>query len=216
MEKQKRWYLPDKETFEASGPYSLEQLKKKLKNGEMKIDDFVWNDSLIEERWFRFFEFKEFQQYLNNYPKCQLPRKRSIGRSSQVTKINFNYRVKGEYGEENTYRRYPRAPICSKAIVHNQEVFKEARCIDISEKGIMLEVDDNNVFQEGGEVVVTVIQDDYLGTFSVESVVVKNFKHGDVDAHGIFFLRIPPQVRRKIAEYVIKKLNREETQSKIA
>lgn len=209
METDRKWYLPKAETFDATGPLSTEQVRRMLKNNEITIDSFIWNYEQVEERWVRIFECKEFQEFLQHYPKCKLPKRRSRGLASQVIRVQFKNTGKGEYGNENNYRRYPRAPIYAKAIVHNQNIFREALCVDISEKGVLVEVDDLSIFKEGDEVVLTLVEHEGLGTFSVTAVIIHKITKSGKNMFGLFFLKIAPQLKRRVAEYVISQLEHE-------
>ena len=202
----KKWYLPNAENFDAKGPFSTEEIERRLKIKELAIDDFIWSDDKIEEKWCRIFECAEFHSYLPQYPKCKLPKKHSKGLASQVIKVMFKNEGRGEYGYENSYRRYPRAPISSQSIVHNQKIYIEAYCVDISEKGVLVEVSDLSVFKEGDEVVLTLLEHNVLGTFCVNAVVIHKTNNNGKNLYGLFFLKIAPQIKRKIAEYVISKL----------
>lgn len=210
MKQDKKWYLPDTETFEAKGPYSTDDVNKKLKSKELNIDDFIWSDDQELERWVRIFECSEFKDNLHIYPKCKIPKKRSKGLATQVIKVNFKNEGGGEYGKENNYRRYPRAPIFAKCIVHNQNEFIEGYAVDISEKGVLIEVDNLSVFKVGEEIVLTIIEHTELETFSVSGVVIHEISKDGKNHVGLFFLKIAPQLKRKIAEFVISKLAHED------
>ncbi len=202
----KKWYLPNAENFDAKGPFSTEDIEKLLKTKELFVDNFIWSDDLIEEKWLRIFECPEFHLALHQYPKCTLPKKHSKGLASQVIKVQFKNEGSGDYGRENNYRRYPRAPISSKCIVHNQKIYIEAYCVDISEKGILIEVNDLSAFKEGEEIMLTIVEHNLLGTFCVSAIVIHKTSNNGKNLYGLFFLRVAPQVKRKIAEYVISKL----------
>lgn len=213
---EKRWFLPNPDGInEALGPYTLDEIENKIKSEELKLDSFIWDVALSEKRWHRLYELSAFNTQMQNYPKAPLPKKMSAGQSSQVIKVNFDHTTKeGEYGVENEYRRYPRAPMKAKAIIHNQKIFDEAECIDISEKGMFLSVKNPEIFSKGEEVTVTIIENSFFKTLSIPSVIMKVLNKDKMKGHGLYFLRLNPQTRRKIAEYVVQTLNEKSIEEK--
>ncbi len=202
------WFLPNPDGLnEALGPLTAEYIMEEFADENLHLDSFVWNSSLEEQRWYRIFELKDFVKRLETYPKGPLPKKRSKGRSSQVVKVNFDYKQEGEYGIENEYRRYPRAPLKAEVIVHNQKIHCEGVSVDISEKGMYITIEDPSIFKRGEEVVVTLVEDEYFGTFSIPSVVMNLIDRDSSKGCGLYFLRLNPQIKRKIAEYVVKELH---------
>ena len=166
------------------------------------MDSYAWGAHLSESRWYRFFELDEFKEALQGYPKVQLPKRRSRGLVHQQRAIQLDMSQSGEYGKENLYRRFPRAPLESEAIVHNQKKYSRAICIDISEKGVFLKLEEPDLFEKGEEVMVTIRNAPVIGTISAHSVIIRVKKTGS----GLYFLRMNPQVRRRIAQYVLKML----------
>ncbi|MFW5887741.1 MAG: PilZ domain-containing protein [Bacteriovoracia bacterium] len=208
LKEKKIWYLPNPQKLEAIGPFTIEEIHKKLDQGELALDNYIWNSNMVIERWLRIYEVEEFQSIQKEYPKCLLPKKRSKGLSSQVISVNFDYKQEGEYGKENVYRRYPRAPINVRAIIHNQKLLCEAEGLDISEKGILLKVDDIHLFKNGEEIIITILEHPFLGTLSIPAAIVNRLKKHSFNAYGLYFLRVPPQIKRKLATYVIEELHK--------
>ena len=82
--------------------------------------------------------------------------------------------------------------------------------VNISEKGAFIEIDEADAFEKGEVVTLTIRGSNQLETFSVTSVIMRVVHAADVDGYGCFFLRLNPQIKRKIARYVLDTLNREE------
>jgi len=104
------WYLPDPHGGEATGPYTTEILLEKMKQGALRLDDFAWGPHLPGNEWRRLHELAEFQGLLSRAPLAPVPRRRSRGSSTQ-RHVTLRFNQEGEYGIENRYRRFPRAPL---------------------------------------------------------------------------------------------------------
>lgn len=207
MPEKSKWYLPASEKgAEPLGPFELKDIKQKLKAGQLSWDDFVWSSFLEHERWYRLIEIVEFHSLMSDKPNCSLPKRRSEGRSAQVKNVSIVHKGKGEYGEENEYRRFPRAPFKTICLINNDHVYCEATTQDISEKGLFLTVNRPDLFETGEEITITIIDHPILGTCSIPSVIIKTWRQGASQDFGIYFLRLNPKLRQKVAQYVVEML----------
>ena len=129
-----------------------------------------------------------------------------------MPRLEFNR--EGEYGRENAYRRYPRAPISAEVIIRNGHQYHRATAVDVSEKGLQIHIDNLDHYHRGEEVIVTIRNAPGIGTFSAPAVIMRvldgtqndhNGKKGKM-GYGLFFLRLNPLVRRRVSAYVIKQL----------
>lgn len=199
------WYLPSSQGLNYEGPYDFLEIVSKIETGQLHMDDFTWGPELPEKRWYRFYELEIFSPYLKALPKSIVPQALSRGMSRQIEQVCLNFEKLGEYGVENQYRRFPRAPFHAEAIIHNQKIYCHAECIDISEKGLQVNVPAKVPFLSGEEVMITVFRAPYLGTFSVLSVIIKIFNENSLEKSGlgIYFLKLNPKEKRKIAHYII-------------
>ncbi|MBL7663494.1 MAG: PilZ domain-containing protein [Bacteriovoracaceae bacterium] len=208
MQKEWEWYLPNNDGIEPHGPFTQEQILAKLEARELGLDSFIWGVHFAQDMWMRIFELKEFESLLKIYPKVATPKRRSRGLSSTKTK-SFDYKQKtGEYGEQNEYRRFPRAPMMCEIITHNQQRLTKSMTVDISEKGVSIKTEDNTMFKSGEVVTITLIDSPFLGTFSVNATVMRVLDK-PFRGYGLYFLMISPQLKRKIAKYVIETLGLE-------
>jgi hypothetical protein len=212
MSKATSWYIPNATGTEVVGPLSLEEVETKIRNGELRPDSFVFATHMKAHRWHRVFEVHEFQKFLGTAPVAALPR--HLGGSKITTeRIDFTT-IEGEYGKENVYRRYPRIPFETEILVHNHSKLVKGKVFDISEKGTSLLIDDHQLFEKGDEVVVTFRNGrDNLGTFSAPAVVVRVNNDGMSTRYGIFFLRLNPKVRRKIAQHIMRVVSESSVES---
>ncbi|MEW6056205.1 MAG: PilZ domain-containing protein [Bdellovibrionota bacterium] len=210
------WYLPDKDGSEPTGPFTTEQLVERIRKGELRADDFTWGFHLEGQKWQRFADIAEFKEAMVGYPRCGLPRKKSRGLLSQQRAVKLKSTQEGQYGIENIYRRFPRAPLAAEVIVHNEKNYYVARCIDISEKGVSIRLENFDLFEKGEEVVVTIRNAPGLGTVSARSVVLRTLRDTAAEAYGLYFLRLNPVLRRKIAQYVIDTLRTSTEEQKAA
>jgi hypothetical protein len=209
MKKKDNWYLPDSETLDPLGPFNYEHIVELIKTGSIGVDDFIWNAEFPTERWVRIMEVPDFEETFAAYPRCKFPKKMSKGQSN-VKKISINYSDEhNNLARENEYRRYPRAPYRAKAIIHNQRIYIKGEVVDLSEKGLYLNVVSLDKFKPGEEVTITVLATDHMQTFSVRSVIINSKILKNSQGYGIYFLHINPQIRKSLAEYVVKKLNGE-------
>lgn len=206
MEKKTEWYLPNEESITPEGPFSEEVIITKLKSGEIKMDQFIWGSHFSQTRWMRILELPEFATCLIKYPACPLPKKRSRGQSQQQVATHFDFsQQKGEYGVENEYRRFPRAPFACEIIIHNQKEFIRCKAVDISEKGLSIQAEESTLFKLGEDVVITLLDTPYAGTFSMNATIMRCLDK-PFRGYGLYFLTINPSIKRKIAKYVIDTL----------
>ncbi len=211
MSKAVSWYIPNQTGTEVVGPLSLEEVESKIRSGELRPDSFVYATHMKAHRWHRVFEVQEFQKYLGSAPVAALPK--HLGGVKTMEKLDFSA-LEGEYGKENAYRRYPRIPFETDILVHNNNKLFRGKVFDISEKGTSLIINDHQLFEKGDEVVVTFRNGkDDLGTFSAPAVVVRVNNDGMATRYGIFFLRLNPKVRRKIAQHIMRVVQSMETHS---
>lgn len=207
MDKKHSWYLPNDETIIPDGPFSTEEVLIKIKAGELKADQFVYGNHFQEMRWARVCELPELALALSKYPLCPLPKKRSRGLSQNTSSpVQFDFsRNQGEYGIENEYRRFPRAPFKCDIIIHNQKVLQKGVAVDVSEKGLSIHVEENASFGLGEDLVITLLDTPFAGTFSMNGTIIRSLDKPNL-GYGIYFLTINPSIKRKIAQYVIDTL----------
>lgn len=206
MDKKNQWYLPNDEAVAPEGPFSHEEIVARLESGQIGLDHYIWGSHFTETRWARIIELPEFSLCLSKYPLCPLPKKHSRGLSQQKKFANFDFSQKqGEYGIENEYRRFPRAPFSCQVIMHNQKDIIKCQTIDISEKGLSIEADNSLLFKVGEEIVVTILDTPYAGTFSMNATVMRSLDK-PFRGYGLYFLTVNPNLKRKIAQYVIESL----------
>jgi hypothetical protein len=209
MAEKELWYLPSSDQMEPLGPFDTSEIQFKLDQGELSLDSYIYGAHFKEQKWMRLFELETFQSKFSLYPKCPFPKKRAKGLNQQLKTVKLNHSGKGEYGLENEYRRFPRAPMNGEAIIHNQKYFLKGSIKDISEKGLYLIGENKSaekIFTKGEEVILTVIDSDLDETFSTHGVIINIIEKGNSIGYGFFFLRLNPHVKRSIAEYVIKTL----------
>ncbi len=205
MKKEDCWYLPNKDSKDPFGPFTLSAIIAQYNEGKLKLDDYIWNDNFESDKWIRLFEVEEIQKLFVKYPRYQTPSKKSKG-SAQVKKVEIVTNKKGDYGSENEYRRYPRAPISMVVVLHNNESYVEAKCVDISEKGLFLHLAPGSGLEAGEHVTVTIVEHPVLGTCSLQSVIIHVIQKGSFQGLGIYFLRVNPNIKQKIAYYVVETL----------
>jgi hypothetical protein len=193
----KIWFLPSKnyELVESSlGPYSTNEILDLIKKDDLRIDDFIWAETLKENRWHRLFEIDEFKNLLKKYPNVKLPKTHSSGlKFKQLETLKFKEQ-----------RRYPRVDLNAKAIIHNNIQYEQTNCFDISEKGLFLRTENTYLFEQGEEVIITVRNAEDIGTFSADSVIIRVQNPPMLTGYGIQFLRLNPKIRQSIAKYIIK------------
>src|SRR3989339_145923 len=215
VNKEACWYLPNKDSKDPFGPFLLTEIIAKYNEGKLKFDDYIWSENFKDDKWIRLYEVQELHNLLVKYPRYPTPPRRSKGQA-QVKKVEVVTKRKGEYGSENVYRRYPRAPIEMIVILHNNDRYLEARCVDISEKGTFLHVPLDSGFEAGEHVTITVVEHPLLGTCSLPSVIIYAAQKESFRGLGIYFLRVNPNVKQRIAHYVVEKLKEaENVESKV-
>ncbi|MGE0615221.1 MAG: PilZ domain-containing protein [Bacteriovoracia bacterium] len=217
MQENQEWFLPDPDGGEALGPFSQDAIAKKLREGELRVDSFIWGTHFPDQEWRRISDLKEFQVTMTRYPKSKLPKKKSSGSTGLRQKIKLTFEDTGEYGRENHYRRYPRVRLEAEVIIHNDQKICRAAAVDISEKGVYVRADRRFKFNKGDEIKIVVRNAPIIGTFSAASVVMRinpalsSGKGEDEETGvGVYFLRVNPQVRRRIAIYILQKLLKRE------
>lgn len=199
------WYFYDRIKMEAAGPLNTQQMMSKIAAGELRVDDYVWSQQFDEARWRRLYEIEDFRISLVATPKIPVP-KRSRGMVSRklLSQIKFDQQH-GEYAAY-IFRRFPRVPLTGEAIIHNGRSYRKGVCVDISETGLFVKLDDLHAFQKGEEVTL-VVKSSELGMFTTAGVVTRLLVEGEFLAFcGFYFLRLNPNTRRKLARYVISQL----------
>lgn len=209
----KEWFLVDYNTLQPLGPFSRNEICEKIDRGQLRVDDFIWSSRLENPHWVRIFEVQLFNTEMKTYPKCQIP-KRSQGLAKSANQTHFkteparlNFRQKGQFGVENLYRRYPRAPLETDAIIHNHKIFRKTRTIDISEKGVFIAIEDTELFEKGEDIIITIRNAPEIGTFSASAVIMRSVVNHGFKGYGLYFLRLNPRTRQKIAHWVLKRLS---------
>ncbi len=209
MDKKLEWYLPNHDGVEPLGPFNQNEILAKLDKRELELDSFIWGVHFEQDNWMRVFELSEFEALLEKYPTVPTPKRRSRGlQSTKTHKFTFENK-NSEYGQENEYRRFPRSPMICEIIIHDQNVFTQSMTVDISEKGVSIKTDDNTLFESGAEITITLINTPFAGTFSVKATVMRVLDK-PFRGYGLYFLMIGPQLKRKIAKYVIETLSLKE------
>ena len=206
---QREWYVPDRDSMEAVGPIATADLLKRIKNGQLRIDEYVWGSHFTDDQWKRIADLEELRTHLADYPKLPPPpamRGRRAGKVEEAPK--FDYQAPGEYGSENVYRRFPRVPIEAEVIIRNNLTYHRTNAVDVSEKGIQLTLPAsvNTSFNKGDEVVITVRNAPGIGTFSAPAVIMRVLTENGLHGFGLFFLRLNPLARRRISKFVIEQL----------
>jgi hypothetical protein len=137
---------------------------------------------------------------------AQSPMNTGSVENSVATNLAGKISAKKQQDFQNDYRRYPRAPLQGKAIIHNQYQYTSADIIDISEKGVYTILEELDIFKLGEEVSLTIVDHDSLGTFSVKSVIINSRIQNKKQGYGVYFLHVNPSLKRKIVEYVVNRL----------
>jgi len=201
------WYLPSAYSGEADGPFSTQEIKAKVKEGQLGWDNFIWSEKLPKRNWYRLIEVEEFRVLQHKYPNRPLPKFYSQGDKTkakpQLTKF---FRRQGEYGKENLYRRFPRVALSAEAIIHNNKKICRGMSVDFSEMGMFVSVDNTNLFEKGEEVVITLRGVPSIETFSVNAAILRVISEGNITGYAFHFLRVKPKTRRLIAKYVLSEL----------
>lgn len=205
---EEEWYLPDGEHLESIGPFSLSEILEKLKTGALKTDNYVWSPKLGDRKWRRLCDLPDFRKYLAEYPKIAPP-KRSRGSLRRQTVHEYHFDKKGEYGTGNLYRRFPRVPLITDVIIHDNHRYIKGMSIDISENGLFVKVEDNPAFQAGSEIKVTIRNASIVGTFSVPATIVRVVVREGLQGFAMAFLRLNPKVRHNLCRYILSRLEQE-------
>lgn len=196
------WYLVDEKHNEPAGPYSTEQVRKFIAEGRLNWDHFIWARHHHHKLWKRVFEFSEFHEVMLKYPTVAPPKR--FTRASAAAQFDFS--KEGEYGVENQYRRYPRAPLDVEVIIHNDREICWGRTTDISEKGSYIRVEEDRSFRLGDEIKATFRGIPDIGTISTTAVIMRQESNQGNKGLGLFFYKLSPKLRRQLALYVIRSL----------
>jgi len=208
MGDQPDWYLPDpKGGLEPVGPFTAEMIRKKMEAGQLRLDSYIWGSHFDERAWKRIFEVPEFQEQLSRYPRLPTPRKRSKGLAKQRSKPNAKIKSKGHLGKRNHFRRFPRVPIEIEVIMHDGKNIYRGTTLDISEKGAFIRVPPQLELEPGLELMVILRGVPEVGTFSASSVVMRTPREEEYLGVGLYFLRLNPLVRRKLALMILQQLS---------
>lgn len=209
--KPREWYLPNRDGGDRLGPYQTEEIRSLLRKGEIRVDEYVFGTHFTSSRWERIQAIEDFKEAVVAYPKAKLPKRHSKGLASLKNhrSLNFIYRAAGELGSKNIYRRFPRAPFHAEAIVHNGERYFRCDCSDISERGVFIHCERQDLFDVSEEVTITIRDPKHLQTFSAHGVVMRVHDKEGTPGMGIAFIRINPKIRRRIAHYVLDVLQAE-------
>ncbi len=202
-----KWFLPNDQTLRAEGPFSTDEILQKLADQTLDFQDFIWSHDLAEKRWYRLYEINVFNTRMRPKPITFLPQNLSRGQKVIKPDTEIFANRAGHYGIENMYRRFPRAPIEVEAIVHDENDILFCQTVDISERGISVQ-SEKFIFQKGAEVSVTMRSEEKIGTFTCRAVIIHIFEreHTSGAQMGLYFLSLNPNVRRRIANYVIDQL----------
>jgi hypothetical protein len=204
MADKKDWYLPNEKGKDALGPYTTEQLTERIKSGDLRWDQFVWSPSLKDDLWCRIFELKDFLSVLSSYPDTAIPKRHSRGLRAQRRQGQMDLKKIIKYDKENRYRRFPRVGFHADAIMHNQNHYCFATCNDISEKGLFIKTMDKGIFKSGEVITITLRNNEEIGTVTVKGAIIRISTALSEPGFGVFFIGLHPQIRLKIAKYVIK------------
>lgn len=216
MSVNKKWFIPNDETLVAYGPFSTSEIVEKIRSGSLKLDNYIWSEERGQD-WLRLFEVDEFKNCLDQKPICKVPTNiddKSV--KSNLNSVAENPEKKDEYGRENVFRRFPRAPYEASVILSDDKKGCLVTSIDICENGISIKVNNNFKINNTDEFTITIRNFPELGTFSVRSVVLREFKIEEQNVIGFYFLNLNPKYRRLIAKYVfgkLKELNQEQQAS---
>jgi hypothetical protein len=204
----KEWYLPDRATLETIGPLRTEEVLKRISSGTLRVDEYIWSPSFGDKQWRRISELPELSGAMLQAPKLAIP-SRSRGKAAVILPSQVRFETEGYFGEDNLYRRFPRARLVAEAIVHNHRVYRKFKTSDISEKGVFVQTEELTAFERGEELVITVRssrEGDGI-VFSAPAVVMRVLSEAGRRGFGLYFTRISPQTRRKIARYVLEHIN---------
>jgi hypothetical protein len=201
MSEKREWYLPDRQALEAKGPFSDAEIVEKIRAGLIRIDEYIWATHFREVRWRRVYELEEFRGLLATYPKSPPPN-RSRGRQVMRKMDPATAQALTQQGG-NAYRRFPRAPLVAEVIMHNHKTYRRGESIDISENGTSITMNDLQTFEKGEEVIVTLRNIPGIGTIAVSAAIVRIVINESLRGYGVSFLRLNPQIRRRICRYIL-------------
>ncbi len=193
-----KWYIADPQSEEPQGPLNTAEIVARLKKGQLKMEDFIWCDEYQEGDWKRVFEVPEFKSSLSKQLKLATPKKKSTGQRLVLTLDRI--------GQKNVYRRFPRVDISANVILHDDTRYIKVQALDISEQGVFVAIPDLTTFSKGQELTITLIDAAEIGTFSVKGVILRITDREDRKGYGLIFLRLNPNIRARIAKYVLAKL----------
>ena len=205
-----KWFLPNDQTLRAEGPFSTDEILQKLANQILDFQDFIWSQDLGENRWHRLYEVAVFGKCMRPRPVTFLPQNLSRGQIVIKPDTEIFANRAGHYGVENMYRRFPRAPLEVEAIIHDENEIVFCQTLDISERGMSVKTE-KLVFQKGAELSVTLRSDQQIGTFTCHAVIIHlaDGESSHANQMGLYFLTLNPNVRHRIANYVIQQLDLE-------
>jgi hypothetical protein len=122
-------------------------------------------------------------------------------------KVQHQHTSPAEAGGDNVYRRFPRVPFVTEVIMRDDREYYRFRSMDISEKGVQINVEDTSLFEKGEEVTITVRNAPGIGTFSCKGVVMRILRSDEGPGYGIFFMHLNPIIRRRIIQYVLDQMS---------
>lgn len=73
----KKWFIPNDETLVPYGPFTSDEVRTKLQDGSLKLDNFIWAEGSGKE-WVHIFEVDEFKNIFKTKPACKLPPEVSV------------------------------------------------------------------------------------------------------------------------------------------
>jgi len=212
---EKTWYIVDQKLNEAAGPYSTKDILKLLKSDKLSLDDFIFSNHFDTNKWVRIFECEEFKTALTPYPLCATPRffKSKEPKNQEIQKLIISEKA-GDYGIENTYRRYPRIPLEASLVVHDGSAVYFGKSKDVSERGTFVVLDSPCDFKSGHEVKVTIRNlPNAIGTVSMSAVIIKQTQENGSPGLALFFFKISPKVRRQLANLVLNHMSQSGAQA---
>lgn len=207
MESNLEWFLPDPEGVSPIGPFSTDQIVEMLKNGKLNFDDFISCPEIKNESWQRFFEFKEFEHLFKGRPICPPPKLYSKGvrpkspkEDSQILDLELEDIIS-------------EAKLSGEFIIHNNQNLMKGKVSVIAENFAEGETLKSDTFKTGDEVYFTVHSSPQVKSFSVLSVIVGKEKgKSNREFYKFYFLRINPEVKRRIHHYLQLSANKKELQ----
>ncbi len=205
MSEKKEWYLPDPKGQEPLGPFSIDEIIKKIKSGELKLDDFISYPAKTGRKWSRIFEFVELTTSMTPYPICPPPKvfSKGIYQTKDLEKSESDVVIE----KLKSLSILPEVELNAYIIIHNRNTCIKGRALKISEKELLVKVSDKHDFEKGDEVSVTVFHSPDIKSFSVPSVVLDRSKTTDNQIR-LFFLRINPEVKRQVGKFIAENITK--------